>query len=158
MADSLSDYNAAARMKGVIRAVAAETVNSIVPPDRYAIVVSSDLNQRMAVVRYPGESAQFELPFGGIAPYQDALVRVSGRTGARYISDVVQGDHSALRDETVLVAYAAKTANQTGITTITDVTGLTADLLHPADNGMIRMGENMARILAPVVESLRAGL
>ncbi len=35
---------------------------------------------------------------------------------------------------------------------LTDVTGLTPDLIHPADNGMINMGENLARQLRPLVE------
>ena len=32
--------------------------------------------------------------------------------------------------------------------------GLTPDLLHPADNGMIQIGENLARKLKPLVDSL----
>lgn len=34
---------------------------------------------------------------------------------------------------------------------LTDVGGLTPDLLHPADNGMIQMGENLARFFSPWV-------
>jgi hypothetical protein len=34
---------------------------------------------------------------------------------------------------------------------LTDMGGLTGDLVHPADNGMIQMGENLARRLAPLV-------
>jgi len=78
-------------MKEVIRTMVTEAINSIIPPDRYATVVSADTNQRTAVVRYPGESVQFELPFGGVAPQANAIVRVSGRSGARFISDVIQG-------------------------------------------------------------------
>lgn len=29
--------------------------------------------------------------------------------------------------------------------------GLTCDLIHPADGGMIEMGENLARVLQPLV-------
>ena len=35
-----------------------------------------------------------------------------------------------------------------------DIGDLTSDLLHPADNGMIQMGENLARKLAPLVKHL----
>jgi len=38
---------------------------------------------------------------------------------------------------------------------LSDVTGLSADLIHPADNGMIEMGENLARLLRPLVEDLQ---
>ena len=38
---------------------------------------------------------------------------------------------------------------------LTDPAGLTPDLVHPADNGMIMMGENLARELKPVVDSIR---
>ena len=34
---------------------------------------------------------------------------------------------------------------------LTDFGGLTPDLLHPADNGMIRMGENLARKLKEII-------
>jgi lysophospholipase L1-like esterase len=33
-----------------------------------------------------------------------------------------------------------------------DISGLTPDLIHPADNGMIRMGENLARRLEPLLK------
>ena len=38
---------------------------------------------------------------------------------------------------------------------LTDIGGLTGDLVHPADNGMIQMGENLARRLAPLVARMR---
>ena len=38
-----------------------------------------------------------------------------------------------------------------GADILDDVAGLTPDMIHPADNGMIRMGENLARRLAPLV-------
>jgi len=41
-----------------------------------------------------------------------------------------------------------------GMEMLTDVGGLTPDLIHPADNGMIQMGENLARRLAPLVASV----
>ena len=34
-----------------------------------------------------------------------------------------------------------------------EVSGLTTDLLHPSDNGMIQMGENLARKLKPLISS-----
>ena len=37
---------------------------------------------------------------------------------------------------------------------LTDIGGLSPDLVHPADNGMIRMGENLARHLKPLIDSL----
>ena len=37
---------------------------------------------------------------------------------------------------------------------LTDPTGLTTDLVHPADNGMIQMGENLARKLAPLAAAI----
>ncbi|MHC4982068.1 MAG: SGNH/GDSL hydrolase family protein [Planctomycetota bacterium] len=39
---------------------------------------------------------------------------------------------------------------------LTDIGGLTSDLIHPADNGMIQIGENLAKRLAPLVENLGA--
>jgi lysophospholipase L1-like esterase len=42
-----------------------------------------------------------------------------------------------------------------GTEILTDWCGLTPDLIHPADNGMIRMGENLARRLGPTVRGLR---
>lgn len=38
-----------------------------------------------------------------------------------------------------------------GRTILTDVSGLTADIIHPSDLGMITMGENMARALRPLL-------
>jgi lysophospholipase L1-like esterase len=38
---------------------------------------------------------------------------------------------------------------------LTDAIGLTTDLVHPADAGMIQMGENLARRLEPIVAPLR---
>ena len=37
---------------------------------------------------------------------------------------------------------------------LTDISGLSADLIHPSDDGMIMMGENLARRLRPLVETL----
>jgi len=37
---------------------------------------------------------------------------------------------------------------------LTDIAGLTPDLVHPSDNGMIQMGENLARRLRPLAEGL----
>lgn len=37
---------------------------------------------------------------------------------------------------------------------LSDLGGLTPDLIHPADNGMIQMGENLARKLRPLVDGL----
>jgi len=37
---------------------------------------------------------------------------------------------------------------------LTDFGGLTCDLVHPADNGMIQMGENLARRLRPLLGSI----
>ena len=34
---------------------------------------------------------------------------------------------------------------------LTDITGLTPDLVHPADNGMIQMGENLAKRLGEIL-------
>ena len=34
---------------------------------------------------------------------------------------------------------------------LTDIGGLSADLIHPADNGMIQMGENLARKLQELI-------
>ena len=41
-----------------------------------------------------------------------------------------------------------------GAEILSDMGGLTPDLIHPADNGMIRMGENLARKLSPLVDRL----
>lgn len=38
-----------------------------------------------------------------------------------------------------------------GPTILDDISGLTADMIHPSDLGMIRMGENMARALRSIV-------
>lgn len=38
-----------------------------------------------------------------------------------------------------------------GTDILTDIGGLSADLIHPADNGMINMGENLAAKLRPLV-------
>ena len=38
-----------------------------------------------------------------------------------------------------------------GTDILQDTGGLTTDLLHPSDNGMIQMGQNLARKLAPLV-------
>jgi hypothetical protein len=35
-----------------------------------------------------------------------------------------------------------------------DVAGLSPDLLHPGDQGMIFMGENLARRLKPLIQSI----
>ena len=35
--------------------------------------------------------------------------------------------------------------------------GLSADLVHPADNGMINMGENLAARIAPIIAGLQGG-
>ena len=37
---------------------------------------------------------------------------------------------------------------------LTDMGGLTPDLVHPADNGMIQMGENLAARLKPLIQDL----
>lgn len=37
---------------------------------------------------------------------------------------------------------------------MTDFGGLASDLLHPADNGMIQIGENLAKRLRPIVEAI----
>jgi len=37
---------------------------------------------------------------------------------------------------------------------LSDYTGLTTDLIHPADDGMIQMGENIARRLLPLVAQM----
>ena len=39
---------------------------------------------------------------------------------------------------------------------LTDFGGLTCDLIHPADNGMIQMGENLAQRLRPLLASILA--
>jgi len=39
-----------------------------------------------------------------------------------------------------------------GTDILTDITGLTPDLIHPADNGMINMGENLARKLKALLD------
>ncbi len=41
-----------------------------------------------------------------------------------------------------------------GAEILSDMGGLTPDLIHPADNGMIRMGENLALKLRPLVDGL----
>jgi hypothetical protein len=41
---------------------------------------------------------------------------------------------------------------------LTDISGLTVDMLHPSDLGMIQMGENLAARLVPVVSDLRRRL
>jgi lysophospholipase L1-like esterase len=38
-----------------------------------------------------------------------------------------------------------------GTDILTDIGGLTTDLVHPADNGMINMGENLAARIGPIV-------
>jgi len=38
-----------------------------------------------------------------------------------------------------------------GADILTDIGGLTSDLVHPADNGMINMGENLAARLRPII-------
>ena len=37
---------------------------------------------------------------------------------------------------------------------LTDISGLTPDILHPADNGMIEMGEKLAKHLKPLIPTL----
>ena len=37
---------------------------------------------------------------------------------------------------------------------LTSIAGLTPDLIHPSDNGMIMMGENLARMMKPVISKL----
>ena len=39
-----------------------------------------------------------------------------------------------------------------GADILSDIGGLTVDLIHPADNGMIQMGENLARRIAPFID------
>ena len=41
-----------------------------------------------------------------------------------------------------------------GAEILRDVGGLTVDLIHPADNGMIQMGENLAAALRPLIANL----
>jgi hypothetical protein len=78
-------------MKEAIRAIASEVVEAQWPSPRYAIVQSFNPATRMAVCRYPGESVDFSLPSSGLNPTTGAVVRVLGRSGARYIDEVVQG-------------------------------------------------------------------
>ncbi len=40
---------------------------------------------------------------------------------------------------------------------LADMGGLTTDLIHPADDGMIQMGENIARRLQPLINSIPRG-
>jgi lysophospholipase L1-like esterase len=41
-----------------------------------------------------------------------------------------------------------------GAEILSDITGLTGDLVHPGDHGMIQMGENLAARLKPLVEGM----
>ena len=45
-----------------------------------------------------------------------------------------------------------------GFEILTDICGLTIDMIHPSDLGMINMGENLARKLKPMVEQIREGM
>jgi len=40
---------------------------------------------------------------------------------------------------------------------LVDIGGHTTDILHPADDGMIEMGENIARRLQPLVNGIKRG-
>ena len=40
---------------------------------------------------------------------------------------------------------------------LTDIGGLTVDMLHPSDLGMIQIGQNLAARLAPIADELRTG-
>jgi hypothetical protein len=77
-------------MKEVIRQVAESAVMALSPPPRFAVVDSVDDPARAALVHFPDEpTATFVVSYGGTCPAPGDTVRVAGRSGARYIDDVV---------------------------------------------------------------------
>lgn len=86
----MKDLNAAARFKQVIRKYAAEVLEELRPSDRWATVSAVDYVNLRATVVYPDEPGNpVSLPIAGMLPIgTGAIVRVTGKTGARYIDMV----------------------------------------------------------------------
>lgn len=77
--------------------------------------------------------------------YRDLGIETAGRhTAEEY--------RQALRD--AVAAYPNDNAHLIeGTEILTDIRGLTHDLLHPGDNGMIQMGRNLAQKLKPLLKA-----
>jgi hypothetical protein len=83
------DKNTAARLRAVIRSVAAEQIDRMRPEPKFAQVISIDPAARRATVRYPGETTTFVAPCGTAIPSRPGvMVRLAGREGSRYIDEV----------------------------------------------------------------------
>jgi hypothetical protein len=96
MADkSISDLEAAYRARDAIRKLARDEVLSEYPRPRYAVVQSVDSVNRTCVVRYVDEETDFTVRAGSMLPLAgNAVVRLDGPNGARYIDDVISGEVS----------------------------------------------------------------
>lgn len=83
----------ATRMRDVIEEIATIVVERLRPAEKYAVVSSVDHPSNRAMVTYPGEEVPVPVRMDVLRPSAaGAVVRISGKTGDRYISSVVQGD------------------------------------------------------------------
>lgn len=88
----LNDFNAAARLREVIRKIATQIVMSKYPPPRYATVTAVDLATGVVTCVYSDDVTTFPIPGDVIAPQVGAVVRLSGPSGARYIDGIISGE------------------------------------------------------------------
>lgn len=83
------DYDAAARMRDVIRRVAAETIQWLRPAYRYATVESVDVRGSSCMVVYPGETVSVRVRMGSTVPVVGQIVRINGAASDRFIEDAM---------------------------------------------------------------------
>lgn len=85
----MSDFAFSAKMRDIVTRMVEETVDRIRPSDRYGTVDSINTTTGKCGVILNGETAPVLINMGALQPASTGLVvRVSGKTGDRYISDV----------------------------------------------------------------------
>lgn len=86
----MSDFAFSAKMRDIVTRMVEETVDRIRPVDRYGEVDSINPAINKCGVILNGETAPILISMGSVKPVSvGSIVRVSGRTGDRYISDVI---------------------------------------------------------------------
>ena len=86
----LSDFNSAARLREIIRAIVLDVLGEIYPSPRYGTVKAVNTVDRKATIEYPEDAVNtVDLSYGAAVPSVNDVVRVAGRKAARYIDDVL---------------------------------------------------------------------
>lgn len=138
MTMSLSEFNAAARLREIIRTVAEEVVEDMYPRPRFATVTAVNTTLRTATVVYPDEVTGFTIPYGAIQPSVGSVVRVAGRTGAKVVDEVMTSPATEARIRLSATDAADLTSSlhafQIGLTTATNLI-MDIDEVQARNNG-----------------------